>query len=104
MLLRANQPGREDAYLRVLCVALACYAVIGKGFAYLGVPPLFVGEVLLLVGLWLWAGTRFAVARRSGRSRRSTPPRAIQAAKTNGSPVSRFHASPRSRSSACCSS
>src|SRR5688572_2600370 len=53
-------PSPADRYLRVLCVALACYAIIGKGFAYLGVPPLFVGEMLLLVGLWLWAGRRFA--------------------------------------------
>ena len=49
---------RGDAYLRVLCVALLCYAIIGKGFAYLGVPPLFVGELLLLLGLWLWVEHR----------------------------------------------
>jgi hypothetical protein len=50
---------REDRYLRLLCIALACYAIIGKGFAYLGVPPIFVGELLLVVGLWLWAENRF---------------------------------------------
>src|SRR5688572_14626864 len=58
MLPRRSQLGSEDTYLRVLCVALACYAIVGKGFAYLGVPPLFIGEVLLLAGLWLWVGNR----------------------------------------------
>jgi hypothetical protein len=42
-----------DLYIRALAVSLACYALMGKGFAYLGVPPLFVGEMLYVVGLLL---------------------------------------------------
>src|SRR3954469_6489942 len=52
------QVRREDWYLRLLWISLACYAIVGKGFAYLGVPPIFVGEVLMLVGLWLWIENR----------------------------------------------
>jgi hypothetical protein len=33
-----------------LCIGLLGYAVMGRGFAYLGIPPLFVGEVLALGG------------------------------------------------------
>jgi len=36
----------------VLLVVLAGYALLGKGFAYLGVPPLFVGEVALAIGVF----------------------------------------------------
>jgi O-antigen ligase len=32
------------------CIGLLGYAVMGRGFAYLGVPPLFVGEILMLGG------------------------------------------------------
>jgi O-antigen ligase/polysaccharide polymerase Wzy-like membrane protein len=41
--------------LRLLFAGLVLYAAFGKGFAYAGVPPLFVGEALLavvLVGAW----------------------------------------------------
>ena len=41
-------PGR---WLTFLCVILAGYALLGKGWAYLGVPPLFIGEMALLSGL-----------------------------------------------------
>jgi hypothetical protein len=37
--------------LRLLFAGLVLYAAFGKGFAYAGVPPLFVGEVLLAVVL-----------------------------------------------------
>ncbi len=40
-----------DLYIRALAVSLACYALMGKGFAYVGIPPLFVGEILYLFGL-----------------------------------------------------
>ncbi len=46
-------------YLGVLGACLLGYALLGRTFAYLGVPPLFVGEAMLLVGL--------ALAVRSGR-------------------------------------
>lgn len=39
-----------DRLLSVLGVVLLGYAVMGRGFAYLGVPPLFIGELVLLVG------------------------------------------------------
>ena len=41
----------HDAYLYLLCISLAGYATLGKGFAYVGYPPLLVGEVTLLLGL-----------------------------------------------------
>ena len=34
-----------------LAVVLAGYAFLGKGFAYLGMPPLFIGELTLAAGL-----------------------------------------------------
>ena len=48
----------SDHYLVLLGGALLGYAVLGKYFAYLGIPPLFVGEIALLTG--------FAVALRTG--------------------------------------
>ena len=40
-----------ERWMLFLAVSLLGYAVIGRGFAYAGYPPLFVGEVLLLVGM-----------------------------------------------------
>ena len=40
----------SDFYLRYLLIVLAGYVMMGKGFAYLGAPPLFVGELALLSG------------------------------------------------------
>src|SRR5438132_1486067 len=34
----------------LLCLVLLGYALFGKGWAYVGVPPLFVGEVTLFSG------------------------------------------------------
>ena len=48
----------SDHYLVLLSGTLLGYAVLGKPFAYLGNPPLFVGEIVLLTG--------FAVALRTG--------------------------------------
>jgi hypothetical protein len=52
-------------YLGVLAVMILGYAVAGRGFAYLGAPPIFVGEVVLVLGLAVaaWEG---AVARALG--------------------------------------
>jgi hypothetical protein len=48
----AGQPGRARwHWFSVLCLTLLGYALFGKGWAYLGVPPIFVGEVALLGGL-----------------------------------------------------
>lgn len=41
----------HDSYMRLLFCTLAGYAFLGKGFAYLGIPPLFIGEVALGLGL-----------------------------------------------------
>jgi O-Antigen ligase len=41
----------HDAYMRLLCCTLAGYALLGRGFAYLGIPPLFIGEIALGLGL-----------------------------------------------------
>ncbi|MCV9935359.1 right-handed parallel beta-helix repeat-containing protein [Boseaceae bacterium BT-24-1] len=39
-----------DRYLPILALGFAGYVVIGKSFAYLGVPPLFMGEILFALG------------------------------------------------------
>jgi hypothetical protein len=44
-----RRPG--DRYLLALAGVLAGYALFGKGFAYLGVPPLYVGEIALFAGM-----------------------------------------------------
>lgn len=52
--LASSTPRRRtshDLYLALLGVSLVGYATLGKGFAYLGVPPLFIGEILLALGL-----------------------------------------------------
>jgi hypothetical protein len=47
-----SQPvGLSDQYLILLSGVLLGYAMIGKGFAYLGLPPLFIGEIALFAGL-----------------------------------------------------
>jgi hypothetical protein len=43
--------GLSDQYLILLSGVLLGYAMIGKGFAYLGLPPLFIGEIALSAGL-----------------------------------------------------
>jgi hypothetical protein len=47
-----------DRFLILLGVVLLGYAVDGRGFAYIGVPPLFIGEITLLAGLVAVASTR----------------------------------------------
>jgi hypothetical protein len=41
----------SDRYMVALACVLLGYAMLGKGFAYVGLPPLFVGEVALLSGI-----------------------------------------------------
>jgi hypothetical protein len=40
-----------DRYLALLAIVLLGYALLGKGFAYLGFPPLYVGEIAFLTGI-----------------------------------------------------
>jgi len=47
-------------FLLALGVLLAGYAFLGRGFAHLGVPPVYVGEIVLALGL---AATAFAAVR-----------------------------------------
>ena len=40
-----------QAWVGMLCVCLAGYAVLGKAWAYLGIAPIYVGEVVLVCGV-----------------------------------------------------
>jgi hypothetical protein len=53
----------HQAYIRLLFCTLAGYALLGKGFAYLGIAPLFIGEIALGLGLCavLRSGCRLAM-------------------------------------------
>lgn len=44
-----------DWWIKLLGCLLAGYALFGKGFAYLGVQPIFVGELVLALGLFTLA-------------------------------------------------
>jgi hypothetical protein len=46
-----------DRYLAFLAIVLLGYAVMGKGFAYLGFPPLFVGEIAFISGIIVFLRT-----------------------------------------------
>src|SRR5712672_1868681 len=53
-ILRRNSPATlswNDRYLALLAIVLLGYALMGKGFAYLGFPPLYVGEIVFLAGI-----------------------------------------------------
>ncbi|HVE80286.1 MAG TPA: O-antigen ligase family protein [Gemmatimonadaceae bacterium] len=51
-----------DEYLALLTLVLGGYAIGGKGFAYLGIAPIYVGEVTLAAGLpALWYARRGAI-------------------------------------------
>jgi hypothetical protein len=41
----------NDSYLTLLLFALWGYALFGRGFAYAGIPPVFIGEVVLALGV-----------------------------------------------------
>ena len=46
-----RSPARLGPWLTLLCLTLLGYALAGKGWAYVGVPPLFVGEIVLALGM-----------------------------------------------------
>lgn len=52
----------SDRYLVLLTIVLLGYALMGKGFAYLGFPPLYVGEIALLTGIVVFLRTGAVVA------------------------------------------
>src|SRR5260370_23881274 len=54
--------GLSDQYLILLSGVLLGYAMIGKGFAYLGLPPLFIGEIALSAGLVVMLRTGCLIA------------------------------------------
>ncbi len=47
-----------DIYLWALCIVLAGYALMDKGFAYIGVRGFYVAEVVVLLGLIAFAWRR----------------------------------------------
>ena len=49
----------QRGFVSLLAIVLLGYALFGRGFAYVGFPPLFIGEITLGVGL-----VAFATARR----------------------------------------
>ncbi|HEY2758340.1 MAG TPA: O-antigen ligase family protein [Pseudolabrys sp.] len=46
-----------NRYLVMLSLLLLGYALMGKGFAYLGFPPLYVGEITFLTGVFVFLRT-----------------------------------------------
>ena len=55
--LRARRsPGHK--FILLLLGALLGYALAGRGFAYVGIPPLFISEVALAIGVVVVLRTR----------------------------------------------
>jgi hypothetical protein len=52
----------SDTYLLILSGLLAGYALLGRGFAYLGAPPLFVGEMVFAAGILTFIRTACFIA------------------------------------------
>jgi hypothetical protein len=47
-----------DRYLTWYVYILLGYALLGRGFAYLGLGPLHVSEIILFLGLFVWGLNR----------------------------------------------
>jgi hypothetical protein len=58
--LEKPKPTNVQRYFGFLAFMLTGYAIFGRGFAYIGAPPLFIGEMGLMLGLFLFAVTRGA--------------------------------------------
>jgi len=58
----ATRSASEDLYPALLAVLLAGYAIFSKAFAYLGIGPLYVGEIVFALGLvaFVRSGCAFA--------------------------------------------
>src|SRR5258708_4649922 len=52
----------SDHYLALLSGVLLGYAIIGKGFAYLGLPPIFIGEIAFFTGFVILLRTGCVIA------------------------------------------
>lgn len=50
-IAQGSKAAGRDRWLDVLCLTLLGYALLGRGWAYVGVPPIYVGEVVLVLGL-----------------------------------------------------
>jgi|SRR5579883_889106 len=65
---RPTAPGPDltlllgNRYLTFLGIVLLGYAVMGRGFAYLGFPPLYIGEIALFAGAAVFFRSRAFVA------------------------------------------
>ncbi len=57
------RPHPGAPYLRAFALVLLGYAVFGRSFAYLGIPPLYVGEMMFATGAALFLLRRTAVLR-----------------------------------------
>jgi hypothetical protein len=51
-----------DYFLLVLALLLAGYVIFGKVFAYLGVPPVYIGEITYMFGVYVLLRSRCAIA------------------------------------------
>ena len=67
LVLSAPQPAAarsafSDYYLMALGALLVGYAILGKTVAYIGVPPLYVGEMVYALGVIAFLSTRCGIA------------------------------------------
>jgi hypothetical protein len=58
----ATRAAFSDTYLMVLGALLMGYALLGKTVAYIGVPPLYIGEVVFALGIVTFLASRCVVA------------------------------------------
>ena len=41
-----------DRFFRFMCILLLGYMLMGKGFAYIGVAPIYIGEITMAYGVF----------------------------------------------------
>ncbi|NOJ43320.1 O-antigen ligase family protein [Bradyrhizobium australiense] len=59
---RSKPADLSDYYLLLLLGVLLGYAFLGKGFAYLGLPPIFIGEIAFFTGVVILLRTGCLIA------------------------------------------
>ena len=52
----------SDSYLMTLGALLTGYAIFSRGFAHIGVPPVYVGDVVFAMGTIAFLKSKCAVA------------------------------------------